>query len=46
VGTMIGELIILSQPTDTIADLRDYRNGALGEERALSLWSVSYGSRF
>jgi len=50
VGSIIGEAIILSQPTDTIDDLSDYRRGALGEEhaasRALSLWGVGYSARF
>ena len=45
-GTIIGELIIYTQPTDTIADLRRYQQGALSDEKALSMWGVGYGGRF
>ena len=44
-GVIIGELIIYTQPTETIEDLRRYQQGALGTEK-LSLLSVSWGGRF
>ena len=45
-GVIIGELIIYSQPTETMNDLRRYRDGALGDEKALSMWGLGYSGRF
>lgn len=44
-GVIIGELIIYTQPTETIEDLRRYQQGALGIEK-LSLLGASWGGRF
>ncbi len=35
-GSLIGEAIILTQPTETIADLRAYQRGDLGGERPVA----------
>jgi hypothetical protein len=43
-GTAIGELIILTQPTGTIDDLRRYRRGDLGEGASTS--ALSYRGIF
>jgi hypothetical protein len=50
-GSIIGEAIILTQPTGTIEDLRRYQSGALDGEAAATTatathWSVGYRGSF
>jgi hypothetical protein len=50
-GSLIGEAIILTQPTSTIEDLRHYKTGALDEQPATVpttalRWSAGYSVRF
>ena len=51
VGSLIGEAIILTQPTSTIEDLRRYKAGSLDEQAssataATTRWAIGYSGRY